>query len=153
MRVCTISLSEIAAAQRCRGLSCDGIDLAAGSLGEPGACFIRARVQRGHVEALAAFMGGQDAIRQHGLMGERTDDLNQPAPSNADNEAGSTSQGGSRAAAWDDGIDALHDDAAPAADPETEELRAYWRERPENWAAMHKSTRWALLQEMGLREL
>jgi transcriptional regulator with XRE-family HTH domain len=62
-------------------------------------------------------------------------------------------QGGVQAEAWDDGIDALHEEALPAVDPGIEELRTYWRANPEKWAAMHKSTRWALLDEMGLRQL
>ncbi len=58
------------------------------------------------------------------------------------------------AGAWDDGIEALHDASVPSAtDPEIEELRTYWRTNPEKWAAMHKSTRWAILDEMGLRQL
>jgi DNA-binding XRE family transcriptional regulator len=58
------------------------------------------------------------------------------------------------AEAWDDGIEALHDATIPPAiDPEIGELRAYWQANPEKWAAMHKSTRWALLDEMGLRQL
>jgi transcriptional regulator with XRE-family HTH domain len=58
------------------------------------------------------------------------------------------------AEAWDDGIEALHDATIPPAiDPEIGELRAYWRANPEKWAAMHKSTRWALLDEMELRQL
>jgi transcriptional regulator with XRE-family HTH domain len=51
------------------------------------------------------------------------------------------------ALSWED------EEASEWVPPEIEELRAYWRERPEQWAAMHKSSRWALLQEMGLREL
>jgi transcriptional regulator with XRE-family HTH domain len=67
--------------------------------------------------------------------------------------AGENGQNVSQADAWDDGIDALHEEAHLAADPEIEELRAYWRANPAKWAAMHKSTRWALLGEMGLRKL
>jgi transcriptional regulator with XRE-family HTH domain len=62
-------------------------------------------------------------------------------------------QGGAQAGAWDDGLDALNEEAPLAADPEIEDLRGYWRANPEKWAAMHKSTRWALLGEMGLRQL
>jgi transcriptional regulator with XRE-family HTH domain len=68
-------------------------------------------------------------------------------------KAGKANQAGSQASAWDDGIDAIHEEAPPAADPEIEELRAYWRTNPEKWTAMHRSTRWALLDEMGLRQL
>lgn len=64
-----------------------------------------------------------------------------------------SSQADSQAIAWDDGIDALHEEVHLAADPEIEEMRTYWRANPEKWAAMHKSTRWALLGEMGLRKL
>ncbi len=74
-------------------------------------------------------------------------------PSGSDTEAGEGKQGGSQAGAWDDGIDALHDDVEPAADPEIEEMRGYWRANPEKWGAMHASTRWALLREMQLRQL
>jgi hypothetical protein len=35
--------------------------------------------------------------------------------------------------------------------PEIEELREYWRARPAEWARMHASSRWALLQEMRIR--
>jgi transcriptional regulator with XRE-family HTH domain len=62
-------------------------------------------------------------------------------------------QSASQGSAWDDGIDAIHEEAPPAVDPEIEELRTYWRANPDKWAAMHKSTRWALLDEMGLRQL
>ena len=56
----------------------------------------------------------------------------------------------SQAEAWDDGIEALHDASVPSAtDPEIEELRTYWRTNPEKWAAMHKSTRWAILGRDG----
>lgn len=71
----------------------------------------------------------------------------------SEGEAGGANQDASQASAWDDGIDALHEEAPPAVDPEIEELRAYWRANPAKWAAMHKSTRWALLDEMGLRQL
>jgi transcriptional regulator with XRE-family HTH domain len=67
-------------------------------------------------------------------------------------EAQEGSQGGA-SAAWDNDIDVLDDATIPSADPEIEELRTYWRANSEKWAAMHKSTRWALLQEIGLREL
>jgi hypothetical protein len=48
------------------------------------------------------------------------------------------------ALSWED------DESGEPLPADIEEMRSYWRERPEQWAAMHKSTRWALLQEMGL---
>ncbi len=68
-------------------------------------------------------------------------------------KGGDGEPGGTQAEAWDDDLAVIHEDAAPAADPEIEELRVYWRANPEKWAALYESTRWALLQEMQLREL
>jgi transcriptional regulator with XRE-family HTH domain len=52
------------------------------------------------------------------------------------------------ALAWDDEFEDVQ-----AVSPEIEELRSYWRERPEEWAALHASSRFALLREMRLRRL
>jgi len=100
------------------------------------------------------FLDPIEGVRGPGVALKWGVDLSQkPASGGTGVSADEDSQGGGASAAWDDGIDALHEETPPDADPEIEELRAYWRANSEKWAAMHKSTRWALLDEMGLREL
>ncbi len=65
--------------------------------------------------------------------------------SNAGNEDAEVTE----AMAWEDASYVQE----TSASPEIEELRAYWRQKPEDWAALRASSRFALLQEMGLKQL
>ena len=71
----------------------------------------------------------------------------------AEGRTGPYSQGASQAAPWDEGIDALHEEAAQSADPEIEAMRAYWREHPSEWAGLSPAGQRVLLQEMRLDSL
>jgi transcriptional regulator with XRE-family HTH domain len=53
-------------------------------------------------------------------------------------------EGGLDAASWDD-----FEETDPVP-PEIEALRAFWRDRPEQWQALHEVSRLALLREMRL---
>jgi hypothetical protein len=109
---------------------------------------IRSTLEAAGVE----FSDPAEGVRGPGVALKWGVDLSQK-PNGTTGAGTGDSQPGSQAGAWDDGSEDLHAEAAPADDPEIEELRAYWRASPEKWAALYTSTRLALLHEMELRRL
>jgi transcriptional regulator with XRE-family HTH domain len=67
--------------------------------------------------------------------------------------AGPDALGASQAAPWDEGIDALREEAAQFADPEIEAMRTYWRQHPSEWAGLSRAGQRVLLLEMRLNNL
>lgn len=108
-----------------------------------------AAVMRTLEEAGLRFFEAEEGVTGPGVAVKWGVELPQREPK-ADGKAGSDSQGTSQAASWDEGIEALCEEPAAAAGPEIEELRAYWRGHPAEWAGLSEAGQRVLLQEMRL---